>query len=509
MSANRKYILAIDQGTSSTKSLLFDEEGRQVSKGVAQLHTIFSGDGFVEQDPEEIFQNVLQSVAACLEDFRAVGGSVNDIAACGISNQRETFVVWDENGKPLHNAVVWQCKRSTRICERLQAAGIEEQIKDKTGLIVDPYFSGTKLIWLYENADDVRKAIDEGWAYFGTVDTWLLYKLTKGQSYLTDFTNASRTLFFNLRELIWDVSLLKIFGLEGIRLPEPKPSSYHYGNTTFNGLIDVPLPITAMIGDSHAAAFGEGCFTPGAAKATLGTGSSIIMNIGSEPKSSQNGMVTTICWSTPDRVDYALEGVIVSCGSTIEWLKNEMGLINDSKATEAIAHAVADNNGVYLVPAFSGLGAPHWDMSRKASIVGLTFDCNKNHVIRAALESIPYQIKDVIDAMESDANVKLEKLAVNGGATSNGFILQFLADILERPVENIGFADISALGAAYMAGLNAGVYLGIDYIMTLNREKKIRQPQVNENMERWYKGWTTAIENGKLEKHRQINSAGI
>ena len=352
----KKYILSIDQGTSSTKSLLFDEKGQQVAKGVELLQTTYGNNGFVEQDPEDIYLNVLQSLAKCLDNFKANGGVLNEIAACGISNQRETFVIWDENGKPLHNAVVWQCKRSTGICERLSAAGFGDQVTDTTGLIIDPYFSGTKLIWLYENDEPVRKAIDEGRAYFGTVDTWLLYKLTNGKSYLTDYTNASRTLFFNLRELSWDSALLRLFGLNGIKLPEPKPSSFHFGETTFNGLLTEPLPITAMIGDSHAAAFGEGCFTPGAAKATMGTGSSILMNIGSEPKWSKNGMVTTICWSTANRVDYALEGVIVSCGSTIEWLKNELGLISDSKATEAMANSVPDNNGVYLIPAFSGLG---------------------------------------------------------------------------------------------------------------------------------------------------------
>jgi glycerol kinase len=489
MSGNKSCILAIDQGTSGTKTILFDEEGKVVVKITEPLKTYFSEGGFVEQDPEEIYKNVLASVQKCIQEFRLSGGKVGDIKACGISNQRETFVVWDEKGKPLHNAIVWQCKRSIQICERLKTAGLQEQIKDKTGLIIDPYFSGTKLIWLYENVNDVRNAIDDGKAYFGTIDTWLLYKLTNGKSYFTDFTNASRTLFFNLKDLTWDKGLLSIFGLSKINLPETKPSSFYFDETDFSELIDNPIPITGMIGDSHAAAFGEGCYSPGTAKATLGTGSSILMNIGAEMKASENGMVTTICWSTEDRVDYALEGVIVSCGSTIEWIKNELGLINDSKATEAMAASVADNNGVYLVPAFSGLGAPHWDMNRKASITGLTFDCNKNHIVRAALESIPYQIKDVIAAMEQDAGLELEELMVDGGITSNRFVLQFLADLLNRKIVTIGMPDVSALGAAYIAGLKVGVYKSIENLKILNSNKSFVYPVDNKKVVGWYEGW--------------------
>jgi len=489
-------ILAIDQGTSGTKTILFDKEGRSVVKVAEPLKTYFLEGGLVEQDPEEIYNNVVTSVRKCLEAFQSLGGDVADIKACGISNQRETFVVWDEKGKPLCPALVWQCKRSIPICERLKDAGLEEQIKFKTGLIIDPYFSGTKLIWLYENVREVRNAIDEGRACFGTVDTWLLHKLTQGKRYFTDYTNASRTLFFNLRDLSWDRELLSIFGLSKLRLPETKPSSFQFGETSFNGLFHNPIPITGMIGDSHAAAFGEGCYSRGMAKATLGTGSSIMMNIGRDMRSSENGMVTTICWSTEDRVDYALEGLIVSCGSTIEWIKNELGLINDSKATEAMATSVADNNGVYLVPAFSGLGAPHWDMNRKASITGLTFDCNKNHVVRAALESIAYQIKDVIVAMEQDAQMELEQMMVDGGITSNRFVLQFLADLLQRKIVTIGMPDISALGAAYIAGLKIGVYQNIDHLKNLNSNKSFVSPANNPKIKSWYEGWKAAVKTG-------------
>jgi glycerol kinase len=493
MSESKSYILAIDQGTSGTKTIVFDQDGKAIAKASEPLKSYFLEGGLVEQKPEDIYNNVLASVEKCLEAFRSVGGNRSDLKACGISNQRETFVVWNENGKPLYNAVVWQCKRSIAICERFQQAGLEDLIRKNTGLIIDPYFSGTKLVWLYENIDKVRDAVDEGKAYFGTIDSWLLYRLTNGKSYFTDYTNASRTLFFNLKNLCWDKELLAAFRLPNINLPAAKPSSYRFGETDFNGLLDQPVPVMGMIGDSHAAAFGEGCYSPGTAKATLGTGSSILMNIGSEVKSSQNGMVTTICWSTEDRVDYALEGVIVSCGSTIEWLKKELGLIEDSRATEVMANAVPDNNGVYLIPAFSGLGAPHWDMNRKASINGLTFDCNKNHIVRAALESIPFQIKDVIVAMELDAQIELERLMVDGGITSNQFVLQFLADLLQRTIVTIGMPDVSALGAAYMAGLKAGVFSSIEHLNALNSNKTFIHPAKNTTITQWYEGWKNAL----------------
>lgn len=489
-----RYILSIDQGTSSTKTLLFDEEGKVFAKGSEPLKSIFYGEGFVEQNPEEIYQNVLSSVAKCLEDFEEKGGKRDDIKACGISNQRETFVLWDKNGQPLYNAIVWQCKRSVEICERLAQSGINEEVSSKTGLIIDPYFSGTKLIWLYKNEEKIRTAIDTGDAYFGTIDTWLLYRLTNGEKYLTDYTNASRTLFFNLAQLKWDQELLNVFGLSKLNLPDPKPSSYSFGESNFGGLLNQNLPITAMIGDSHAAAFGEGCFFPGTAKATLGTGCSILMNIGAEPKASGNGMITTICWSTEGRVDYALEGVIVSCGATIEWIKNELGLFKDSSETEAMANEVDGNNGVYIIPAFSGLGAPYWDMNRKASITGLSFGANKNHIVRAALESIPYQIKDVIAAMEEDTGIDLQELMVNGGITANQFVLQFLADLLEKKVVNMGMPDVSALGAAYLAGLEAGVYKDIEHLKKLNNNKSFNAPNINaEAVRNSHKGWLIAI----------------
>ncbi|GAB4024746.1 FGGY family carbohydrate kinase [Spirosoma gilvum] len=492
---NTSYILAIDQGTSSTKTLLFDGEGRVAARASEPLTTHYFGDGYVEQDPDEIFRNVLTSVGKCIGAFAAEGGNLKAISACGISNQRETFVVWDEAGVPLHNAIVWQCKRSIQVCERLKSDGLAETIQQKTGLFIDPYFSGTKLIWLYENNDRIRQAIDAGNAYFGTVDTWLLYRLTNGQRYLTDYTNASRTLFFNLQSLSWDQELLTAFGLSKLNLPEPKPSSAFFGESDFNGLFDHILPITSLIGDSHAAAFGEGCFSPGTAKATLGTGCSIIMNIGETLTTSQHGMVTTICWSTESRVDYALEGVIVTCGATIEWLKNSLGLFAESRETETIATAVPDNGGVYIVPAFSGLGAPHWQMARKASISGLTFGSTKNHLVRAALESIPYQIKDVIVAMEQDTGIPLEELMVNGGISANQFVVQFLADLLGKAVVNRAMPDVSALGAAYLAGLKTGLYKNLGHLQELNAGKVSIMPNPERTaIDEAYAGWQAALQ---------------
>lgn len=489
----KKYILAIDQGTSSTKTILFDELGQPFARGTVPLKTHYLNNGFVEQDPEDIYNNVLQSVQQCLKEFISKGGVLTDIKTAGISNQRETFVLWNKNGQPLYRAVVWQCKRSLAICEAWKKAGYQERVHAKTGLLIDPYFSGSKLAWLYQHNESVKTAVDEGNAFFGTVDTWLLYKLTAGKSYYTDYTNASRTLLFNLHSLQWDEELLETFQLSKLRLPELKPSSADFGSTNFDGLLPGKITITGMIGDSHAAAFGEGCFTPGSAKATMGTGCSILMNIGAAPVDSKNGMVTTICWSTEDIVNYALEGVIVTCGATIEWLKNELGLFTDSSNTEAMANAVPDNGGVFLIPAFSGLGAPYWDMNRKASIVGLGFGTNKNHITRAALESIAFQVMDVVKAMQADTNIPLQQLMADGGITSNRFVMQLLADLLKTPVVNIGHADVSALGAAYMAGLKSGIYTSIEQLKEFNTKQTVIQPGIHKPALQHYNTWAAVI----------------
>ncbi|HCO94320.1 MAG TPA: carbohydrate kinase, partial [Phycisphaerales bacterium] len=396
--------------------------------------------------------------------------------------------------QPLSNAVVWQCKRSVEICSRLKKSGLEKEVNKRTGLIIDPYFSGSKIIWLYENDHRIRNAIDSGEAYFGTIDTWLLFKLTKGKSYCTDYTNASRTLFFNINELRWDKYLLDKFNLQNLNLPQPQASSYSYGQSDFEGLFPDKINISAMIGDSHAAAFGEGCFSPGDAKATMGTGSSILLNTGSRRIQSENGMVTTICWSIPGRVDYALEGIIVTCGATINWLRDQLGLFNENRQTQKIALSIENTNGVYLVPAFSGLGAPHWKMDAKAAILGLNLGCDKSHIVRAALESIPYQIKDVIIAMEQDSGIKLKELKVDGGVTANHFVMQFLANLLKTNVVNIGLEEVSALGAACLAGLQQNIFSDISQLKNLTVGRKQFSPNTDvEKVHASYEGWKKAV----------------
>jgi glycerol kinase len=506
-----KFILSIDQGTSSTKTIIFDKKGNAVAKGHVDLHTNYFDNGFVEQDPEGIYQNVLESVNLCLNDFIEKGNDISQIASCGISNQRETFILWDKNGTALGPAVVWACKRSIGICEKLNKKGQHELIRQKTGLIIDPYFSATKLLWLLENDEVLKTKLDNGDVYFGTVDCWLLWKMTNGQSFKTDYTNAHRTLLFNIHTLAWDTEILKLWGLEKLNLPEVCPSSFDFGlfdlrittddlpsNETPNrqsSIVNLKLPITALIGDSHAATFGEGCFDKGTAKVTMGTGSSIMMNIGEKPVLSENGMLTTVCWSTENRVDYALEGAIVACGSTIEWVKNELDFFKDVAETGKMALSVDDNAGVYLIPAFSGLGAPHWQMSRKASIVGMTFGTTKNHIVRAALESIPYQIKDVVTAMETDMGDKLKSISVNGGLTRNIFVIDFLVALLDIQLKKQQNPDVSALGAAYLAGLKSGVFEGIEQIRKLNNAKTTEILPLEKNTKTMvaYQGWLSNI----------------
>jgi glycerol kinase len=492
---NETFIMAVDQGTSATKTVVFDTRGRIVAQATEPLKSYFPQPGFVEQEPLEIYQNVLASIKECLKQFcEAVSHDLTKVKTCGISNQRETFLIWDHSGQPLSNAVVWQCKRSVEICRRLNKSGLEKEVNNRTGLIIDPYFSGTKIIWLYENDHRIRNTIDSGDAYFGTIDTWLLFKLTKGKSYCTDYTNASRTLFFNINDLKWDKYLLDKFNLQNLNLPQPHPSSYSYGQSDFEGLLPDKINISAMIGDSHAAAFGEGCFSPGDAKATMGTGSSILLNTGSRRVQSENGMVTTICWSMPNRVDYALEGIIVTCGATINWLRDQLGLFTNNRQTQKIALSIENTNGVYLVPAFSGLGAPHWKMDAKAAILGLNLGCDRNHIIRAALESIPYQIKDVITAMEQDSGIKLKELKVDGGVTANHFVMQFLANLLKTNVINIGLEEVSALGAACLAGLQQNIFSDIGQLRNLTAGRKRFSPNTDtEKVHASYKGWKKAV----------------
>jgi glycerol kinase len=490
-----RYVLAVDQGTSGTKAVIFDARGGIIAKATATLKSYFPQPGFVEQDPMEIYENVLAAVGEAVAAYTAKGLDINAIECCGISNQRETLVLWDKAGTPLYPAVVWQCKRSVEICKRLKAKGLEAEVSKRTGLIIDPYFSGTKLIWLHENSPVIKQAIDSGSAMFGTVDAWLLYKLTNNMSYATDYTNASRTLLFNIDKLEWDPFLLKEFGLEKLRLPKARPSSHAFGKTDFAGILPHGVTISGMIGDSHAAAFGEGCFSAGTAKATLGTGCSVMLNTGDKRIDSKHGMVTAICWSTADRVDYALEGVIVTCGATINWLKEQLGLFASSKDTEAMALSVSDSGGITVVPAFSGLGAPYWKADARAAILGLTFGSKKEHIVRAALESIPCQIKDVIAAMEDDSGLALAELKVDGGMTSNNFVIQMITDLLECDVANIGMEEVSAFGAALMAGLKAGVWKDISELSQLSVTAKRYSPGSDQESAATaaYARWQAAI----------------
>lgn len=471
------YILAMDQGTSGTKAVIFDGRGQIAAKAACPVQSFFPQPGFVEQDPEEIYRSVLSAAGQCLKLFRREKQKKSaEITVCGISNQRETFVLWDKSGRPLTHAVVWQCKRSLDVCDRLKGTDLAEEVQKRTGLIIDPYFSGTKLIWLCENNKQIRDAVRSGQAYFGTIDTWLLFKLSGGKQYCTDYTNASRTLFFNIDDLKWDQYLLDQFSLAGLNLPEVRPSSYGFGRSDFAGLFEKPIPVASMIGDSHAAAFGEGCFTAGTAKATLGTGCSILLNTGSSRVTSTQGMVTTICWSTEGRIDYALEGVIVSCGAVIQWLRDQLGLFVESRQTEAMALAAKDNNGVCLIPAFSGMGTPYWRMDLKAAIAGLTFGCDKNHIVRAALESIAFRIKDVLTAMEKDSGIAPAALNVDGGITANQFVMQFLADLLNTDVTTIGLEEVSALGAACLAGLQAGIFADFEELERHRKRNQVFSP---------------------------------
>mgnify|MGYP006282124181 CR=1 FL=1 len=491
----KQYILAIDQGTSGTKALLFNEQAKIIAKAFTELDSQYPEPGYVEQDPEEIYQNVLSAVRRCINIFQHdVHVELDEIQVCGITNQRETIVLWDKSGTPLYNAIVWQDKRSVDICDHISETKLKDEIIERTGLLVDPYFSGTKLKWLYDNVEEVQSAIDKGEAYCGTVDTWLLYKLTNGKRFYTDYTNASRTLLFNINRLQWDSVLLRRLGLRELNLPEVQPSAYDFGETTFEDIFPHKVKITSMIGDSHAAAFGETCFTTGDAKVTLGTGSSILMNTGDQRVESKNGLVSTICWSLPDRVDYALEGIIVTAGATIKWLRDNLDVFSHVMESEAMATSVQDNGGVYFVPAFSGLGAPHWKMASKALIAGLTFSSDINHVVRAALESIPYQIKDVILAMESDSKIKLKELNADGGITSNNFVMQFIADLLRSNVRSIGIEEVSALGAAYIAGLQAGIFKDLEQIKEFIHPQRRFVPGDKQNIaQEYYKEWLKAI----------------
>ena len=445
-----QYIMALDAGTTSNRCILFDQEGRVRAAAQKEFPQIFPKPGWVEHDAREIWATQL---GVAVEAMGKIGATAADIAAIGITNQRETTVVWDRaTGEPVYNAIVWQCRRTSAYCDELKARGYAEAIRRKTGLVVDAYFSGPKIRWILDNVPGARRRAEAGELLFGTVETWLIWLLTGGRVHVTDYSNASRTMLFNINTLDWDEELLDLMDIPRSMLPTPVPSSQVYGET-YPGFFGRSIPIAGAAGDQQAALFGQACFTPGQAKNTYGTGCFLLMNTGDKPVFSSSGLVTTVAWGLGSRVSYALEGSIFVAGAAIQWLRDEMRLIDSAADSEYHAGKVADTAGCYVVPAFTGLGAPYWDQYARGAIVGLTRGVNKNHIIRATLESIAYQVSDVLEAMRADSGIALTSLKVDGGASSNNVLMQLQADILQVTVHRPVCVETTALGAAYLAGL--------------------------------------------------------
>ena len=449
-----KYVMALDAGTTSNRCIIFDREGNQIAVSQKEFKQIYPHPGWVEHDPMEIWATQL---GVAQEAILMARTEAKEIAAIGITNQRETTIVWDKNtGLPVYNAIVWQCRRTADYCETLEAEW-EDVIRAKTGLKIDAYFSGTKIRWILENVPGAREKAEKGELLFGTVDTWLIWNLTRGKAHVTDYSNASRTMLFNIHTLQWDDEILELLDIPKCMLPEVRPSSEVYGETDYT-LFGDGIKIAGAAGDQQAALFGQTCFKPGEAKNTYGTGCFLLMNTGEEPVESKNGLVTTIAWGLNGKVEYALEGSIFVAGAAIQWLRDEMGLVENSPASERYARMVEDTNGVYMVPAFVGLGAPYWDPYARGAIVGLTRGANRNHVIRATLESLAYQTWDVLHAMEADSGIRLDSLKVDGGACANDFLMQFQADIIRAEVRRPVCIETTAMGAAYLAGLAVGYW---------------------------------------------------
>lgn len=492
----KKYILAFDQGTTSSRAILFNQAGEIVKTAQKEFTQIYPKAGWVEHDPIEIWAT--QSGVA-REVVEMAGIKAEEIAAIGITNQRETTVVWDKNtGQPVYNAIVWQCRRTASICDNIKAMdGMESYIRKNTGLVVDAYFSGTKVKWILDNVEGAREKAEAGDLLFGTVDTWLIWNLTRGQAHVTDYSNASRTMLYNIAELKWDEKILEAFNIPASVLPEVKQSSEVYAETD-GSLFGTNIPIAGIAGDQQAALFGQACFEHGMVKNTYGTGCFILMQTGEKMVPSENGLLTTIAWGVDGKVEYALEGSVFMGGATIQWLRDELRLVNDAADSEYFATKVEDTHGVYLVPAFAGLGAPYWDMYARGTMVGLTRGANRNHIIRAALESIAYQSKDVISSMEKDSGLPLTTLKVDGGATSNNFLMQFQSDVLGVEVQRPQVAETTALGAAYLAGLAVGFWSSKDEI-TANWavDQAFKSDMAEEKREELYSGWVRAVERAK------------
>lgn len=486
----KKYVIALDQGTTSSRTIIFDKEQNIVGVAQKEFTQIYPKQGWVEHNPMEIWSS---QYGVLNEAMAQAGIRADEVAAIGITNQRETTVVWDKNtGIPVYNAIVWQCRRTSNICDELRAKeGMADYVRENTGLQIDAYFSGTKIKWILDNVEGAREKAEAGDLLFGTVDTWLLWKLTEGRVHATDYTNASRTMVYNIKELKWDEKLLAELNIPASMLPEVKKSSEVYGETNINGVM---VPISGIAGDQQSALYGQTCFLPGEAKNTYGTGCFLLVNIGEEMKLSNNGLVTTIAATSHDKVQYALEGSIFVGGAVIQWIRDELKLIYDSKDSEYFATKVKDNAGVYVVPAFVGLGAPHWDQYARGAILGLTRGANRYHIIRAALEAIAYQTKDVLVAMEKDAGIELQNLKVDGGASVNNFLMQFQADILDRSVLRPVIAETTALGAAYLAGLAVGFWANEDEVKTKWAVDGEYNPKMaGEDRDALYAGWQKAV----------------
>jgi glycerol kinase len=487
-----KYIMALDQGTTSSRCILFNHSGEIVSVAQKEFTQIYPKAGWVEHDANEIWDTQITVAQAALQK---AGATAADIAAIGITNQRETTVVWNKKtGQPVYNAIVWQCRRTAGFCDELVAEGWKDKIRSKCGLVIDAYFSGTKIRWILENVPGARQQAEAGELLFGNIDTWLIWNLTKGAVHVTDYSNASRTMIYNIFDLKWDDEILARFNIPKSMLPEVKPSSAVYGETDAS-IFGAPIKIAGAAGDQQAALFGQTCFEPGMAKNTYGTGCFMLMNTGAKPVMSNNGLLTTIAWGVDGKVEYALEGSIFIAGAAIQWLRDEIQLIKTSPESEEWAAKVEDSNGVYVVPAFVGLGAPHWDSYARGTIVGLTRGANKAHIIRATLESLAYQTNDVLSAMQEDSGIKLAALKVDGGACSNNFLMQFQADIIGAPVQRPVCIETTALGAAYLAGLAVGYWA--------NKEEVIANWAISRTFEATYdqakrdklvKGWKKAVE---------------
>ncbi len=486
-----KYLMAFDQGTTSSRCILFNDCGEIVSVAQREFTQIFPKPGWVEHDPMEIWSSQL-SVAT--EALARIGATYADIAAIGITNQRETTVVWDKNtGKPVYNAIVWQCRRTSEYCDSLKAKGFDKVVKAKTGLVVDAYFSGTKVKWILDNVAGAREEAEKGNLLFGTVDTWLLWNLTKGKVFATDYTNASRTLLFNIHELKWDEEILNELGIPASMLPEAKPSSYMFGETDEH-LLGGPIPIAGIAGDQQAALFGQCCFDPGMVKNTYGTGCFILMNTGEKAVESKNGLLTTIAWGAEGKVEYALEGSVFVAGAAIQWLRDGLRMIDSASFSEAYANKVEDSNGVYVVPAFVGLGAPYWDQYARGIIVGLTRGVEKEHLIRATLESLAYQSNDVIKAMVADSGQDLKLIRVDGGACSNNFLMQFQADILNAEVCRPAVIESTALGSVFLAALQVGYYKNKEEILQKVKVSGTFKPNMDdETRTTLVNGWDEAV----------------